>query len=81
MNKMEPYQGHANWYTWNLSLWAANEESAYFSVKKDRPYTEETAEDKALELFPNGTPDMKSAADLGRVNYKDIAGQWNDEDF
>jgi hypothetical protein len=69
------YNGWSNWETWNVNLWAMNEEPAYRAVCAGRPYTADSAETLARELFPDGTPD---GADLGEVNWDEIARGWNE---
>lgn len=35
---MTKYNGHANYQTWNVTLWLANDETLYNLVKRSRSY-------------------------------------------
>ena len=64
--------------TWNLNLWATNDEANYHTILEDAPYTATTAEDTARWLYPNGTPDMDSEDDLDAVDWDEIAEIWSE---
>ena len=73
------YNGWKNWETWNIVLWASNEEGPYHFVLDNRPYTAEKAAEIAFEMYPNGTPDMKGPAELVKVDWEEVATAWNEE--
>lgn len=79
IQKEEGYQGWTNYETWNVALWAGNEEPSYRYVVENMPYTAEKAEQIAREMYPEGTPDMDSPQDMGKVNWDEIAEAWNEE--
>ena len=77
------YQGWTNWETWNINLWAMNEEPAYRYIMERRPFTAESAKRIAVELFPRGTPDMQHRGLpkyewVPKVNWREIAESWNE---
>lgn len=72
------YNGWKNWETWNLNLWAMNDEGAYGKVWSGRPYTAQSAESMGRKLWPGGTPDMDSVGDLDAVDWQEIADAWNE---
>ena len=89
MRDTEKHNGWANWSTWNLALWAGNDEDMYREVCSDRPYTANDAEDMAEHLFPAapgripgdgvfGTPDM-DLSDWQDIDWQEIANAWNEE--
>ena len=69
------YNGWKNRSTWNVNLWAMNEEGLYHSVMEGKPYTPESAEEKARGLFGDNTPDGDS---LKEVDWEEIANAWNE---
>ena len=80
------YNGWTNWETWQVLLWADNEESLYREVCKFVKWAEPLAgfDQKCNEffrgMFPNGTPDMDGPQDMNKVNWQEIAEhleQWN----
>jgi hypothetical protein len=66
----EEYNGHPNWATWNVILWAMNEPGVYLSMKHWRPFDESTAEEFIREIWPEGTLDMQDNG--GADNYADV---------
>jgi hypothetical protein len=74
----EKYNGWTNYETWNVALWTGNDEGLYNMVREGQPYTVESAQALAVELFPSGTPDMDSAADLFKVDWPEIVECWNE---
>lgn len=75
------YNGWTNWETWNVALWINNEEPLYRAVKsyvrqKGGSVTKAQAEEFTRLLFPQGTPDMKSADPLDAVDWSEIVGDW-----
>ncbi len=77
------YQGWTNWETWNINLWAMNEEPAYRYIMARRPFIAESAKRVAVELFPRGTPDMQHRGLpkyewVPKVNWREIAESWNE---
>lgn len=79
IQKEEGYQGWTNYETWNVALWAGNEEPSYRYVVDNMPYTAEKAEQIAREMYPEGTPDMDGPQDMDKVNWQEIAEAWNEE--
>lgn len=79
MSEEGRYNGWKNYETWNVNLWAMNEEGLYHTVMAGKPYTAESAEDLAYELFPAGTPDMHDKVQrMARVDWQAIADAWNE---
>jgi hypothetical protein len=74
----QKYNGWSNYETWNVALWIDSDENTYHTVKENAPFTAVKAQRIALELYPKGTPDMDSPADMDRVNWKEIARAWNE---
>lgn len=74
------YNGWTNRATWNVALWAGNDEPSYRYFRDQRPreggYDAGSAERVARDLFQDKTPDGDSLAD---VNWTEIAEAWNDE--
>lgn len=83
IQKEEGYQGWTNYETWNVALWAGNDESLYRALQYAKPpegWTAETAEAFGRKEWPYGTPDMDGlAGDMDRVNWQEIAEAWNEE--
>ena len=73
------YNGYKNYETWNINLWVQNEEPAYRCMLENRPYTTEKALRIAMEMYPNGTPDMDGPEDYDKVEWSHIAEVWNEE--
>jgi len=81
------YNGWANWATWNVLLWATNEQPIYDIttrfVKRQawRPGFTAKCKDFFLNMFPQGTPDMDDVLEMCPVNWDEIAQhlkEWND---
>jgi hypothetical protein len=82
---MSDYNGWTNWETWQILLWASNEEDLYNEVIR---FTECYPDANGLQceaffrdMFPCGTPDMDRAEDMDVVNWREIAQhlrEWND---
>lgn len=72
------YNGYTNYETWNVDLWASNEEPIYHYIQVNKPYNAAKAERVALEIFPNGTPDLSSSEAFDDVNWTEIAESWNE---
>lgn len=75
----EKYNGWSNYETWNVALWAGNDEKSYKYVRANMPYTAAKAESIAREMYSEGTPDMDNPADMDKVNWQEIAESWNEE--
>jgi hypothetical protein len=84
---MNDYNGWTNWETWQILLWASNEEHLYKQVKKfvEWPSYRAGFSDKCqaffYEMFPEGTPDMDGAQEMQNVNWQEIAQhleEWKD---
>lgn len=80
------YNGWTNRQTWNTELWWSNDEPTYRhkmdlidGVDEDEAISSEFVRRHTLEVFPNGTPDMESAACFGGVNWQEIADGWEEE--
>ena len=73
------YNGWTNWETWQVNLWVQNEYNNYKYIIEEMPYTPFKAQRIALEIYPEGTPDMKGAYELDEVNWEEIAESWNEE--
>lgn len=78
--KEKEHQGWSNWYTWNLALWASNEEPTYRMIQENRPFTPRSAEALGNEMFPGGTGDMDGPYDMDYVNWAEVAEAWNQEE-
>lgn len=56
------YSGWKNWQTWNVALWARNDEMSYrFIVNMKKHFgrfNKEKAKNVFMNMMPNGTPDM-----------------------
>jgi len=84
---MNDYNGWTNWETWQILLWASNEESLYKETTRFVDFfahrTGFTDKVKYFfrEMFPEGTPDMDSYEEMHNVNWSEIADhlkEWND---
>lgn len=74
------YNGWKNYETWNVALWAGNDEGSYGYVRENRPYDEEKAARVGFELYPHGTPDFHGdASRMVKVDWQAIADSWNEE--
>lgn len=81
------YNGCSNWETWNVLLWATNEEPLY---KRTTRFVNAFAhlvgfEDKCAaffrDMFPQGTPNMSSRDEMRAVDWQEISDhlkEWND---
>ena len=78
--------GYTNWETWNVMLWASNDEPIYRSVedflRSGKVITRMRVRAFFLgQIFPSGTPDMKKRGEMDKVNWKEITKhlqEWND---
>jgi len=80
--------GYTNWETWNVMLWASNDEPTYRRIEDFLRSTEVSHDDVPLvraffrlRVFPTGTPDMASRKELAAVNWDEITkhmNEWND---
>lgn len=82
----QEYNGWTNWETWNVALWIDNEEVLYHQKRRFLNRTLHLSSFRQLfkdwikqEVFPNGTPDMKSADEMENVNYDEIREHWVEE--
>lgn len=73
------YNGWTNWETWQILLWASNEEHLYKQTTKFvrwaswRVGFDHKVKQFFYDMFPNGTPDMESVEEMQKVNWKEIA--------
>jgi len=76
----ETYNGHANWATWNVNMYAGSDEAAYIYIRDlgPTPYDAEGAESITRELWPTGTPDMGSAREYESVDWDGVAECYNE---
>lgn len=79
------YNGYTNWETWNVMLWASNEEDIYNEVCRFLEFypkpTPGMCQGFFEDIFPCGTPDMERASEMCPVNWNSIANhlrEWND---
>lgn len=81
------YNGWKNWETWQILLWATNEEPLYrqttrfVNVWAHRVGFDDKVKVFFRDLFPNGTPDMDGVDDMQRVDWSEIADhlrEWDD---
>lgn len=56
-NERKDYNGWKNRETWNVALWADNDEGSYKYVQSQKPYNVAKAKRVAQELFGDATPD------------------------
>tara|TARA_E500000305_G_C3869036_1_gene164229 strand:+ start:281 stop:553 length:273 start_codon:yes stop_codon:yes gene_type:complete len=79
------YNGWTNWQTWNVLIWLDNEQNLYnakesFIRRNEHKQNFEIIVKSFLtDIFPNGTPDMKTAEEMEAVNYEEIAETWQEE--
>ena len=78
------YQGWANWETWNVYLWAGNDEGLYrmmmdFVTAMRGRVTAGGAEEFFKELMPDGTPDFDDAQEYDAVDWHEIADAMNED--
>jgi len=80
MSNDTTYNGWTNWATWNVNLWAMNDEYIYRMVMRNQPYDADNVEKMVRRhIYPEGTPDMDSAKEMDDVNWEEIAEGWNEE--
>ena len=79
------YNGWTNWQTWNVLIRLDNEQNLYnakesFIRRNEHKQNFEIIVKSFLtDIFPNGTPDMKTAEEMEAVNYEEIAETWQEE--
>ena len=85
MNPQTEYNGWTNWETWNVLLWLDNDFNLY-KIKESfvrrnehKQNFEILVKSFLLEMFPNGTQDMKDGVSMAFVNYEEIAEAWQEE--
>ena len=79
MATQEKYQGWANWETWNVALWFGNDQGLYHAVREHpTKFTAASAKAFTKEQMPDGTPDFKSARSYSKVDWKEIAADFNE---
>ena len=74
------YNGWSNWETWNLLLWANNDEFTYKEMRRFAnsvsTLVQEQNQRRACivffnDIFPTGTPDME-AGDMNNVDWGEV---------
>jgi hypothetical protein len=84
---MSDYNGWTNWETWQILLWANNDQHLYNLTTEFVEWASPLAsfdykcQRFFYDMFPNGTPDMDGVEDMKAVNWKEIAQhleEWND---
>jgi hypothetical protein len=82
MATQEKYQGWANYETWNVALWFANDRGLYDTIREHQErFTAKSAKEFVKELLPNGTPDFESRGKsraYAKVDWKEIAYDFNE---
>lgn len=80
--KANPYNGWANYATWNVSLWVTSDEGAYNRLlfwKKGKHLDAASARDFVEDMWPNGTPDFAGEPErYDRVDWTEIADAFNE---
>lgn len=79
------YNGWTNWETWNTVLWLDNEYFIYQHrieiQKKHQIWNKERIKTFFFIYFKEKTPDMENKKQMEKVNWKEIADNFNDEKF
>jgi len=78
------YNGWTNYETWNIALWIDNDESLYhmrrdYQAEKGGKLTPQTAQAFCWSVYPEGTPDMDGRDDMQKVNWSEVAENWNED--
>lgn len=76
---MSGYNGYTNYETWTVCLWVDNDYGMYCMKEERKPFTAESAAQFCFELFPQGTKDMDHPADMAKVNWQEVADDFNAE--
>jgi hypothetical protein len=74
----QTYNGWKNWQTWNVALWFGSDEGLYLRVIGMGSFNRDRARSFVLEVLPNGTPDMSSAAEYRGVDWSAISADFNE---
>jgi len=79
----EEYNGWTNRETWNVALWMSNDEPSYrrmvdFVKKNGGKVDAAKAKQFGMQMFPNGTPDIRGSGMLAKVDWKEIADSMNE---
>ena len=81
------YNGWTNWETWQILLWASNEQNLYNRTQRfvdffaHRAGFNQKVRYFFRDMFPDGTPDMDSVEEMDLVNWDEITQhlkEWND---
>jgi hypothetical protein len=68
-----------NFETWNVLIWATDDESTFKAMRELRPFTVESAKDFIMGLHPHGTPDMIDVNDMKLVDWNEVTEEFNKE--
>jgi hypothetical protein len=74
------YNGWKNHDTWNIALWFGNEEALYRMVaRRPHPFTTQSARRLVMEVYPEGTPDMRQIPGRKYTNasFREIRDDFN----
>jgi hypothetical protein len=81
---MGKYNGYTNWATWNVELWLSSDEPLYRVqqswIKHHKgKISADAVEAFCEDVFPDGTPDMKTDKRMSEVNFQELAKMWEEE--
>lgn len=78
-------RGFSNFLTWNICFWSGSlpaakaRKLAWLNSLKSYPNEDEVKEFIIKNLFPSGTPDMESKAELEEVEWDEVADEWRED--
>ena len=81
------YNGWTNWETWQILLWASNDQNLYNETQRfvdffsNRAGFNQKVRYFFRDMFSSGTPDMDSEKEMEAVNWDEITQhlkEWND---
>lgn len=71
--------GYDTWETFNVAVWASNDEDFYNAVQDANVASAEECEELAEQLF--GGTETSDGAQFDRVDWDEIYAEWSDDDF